>query len=240
MGAVKSAVPSAVAPSTENSVRILTEPQLGPYAPMTGSSVVPAVPNVGMPGDAPGQPGYGRAADTAGERDSGSNGAPSVPRMNGILFRAAEIDAHYQSQAQDVDPYAKVNNPATRGMWTRIQMFLNGIATSQDTDNAGWKARHPQQRTSVMRNALPARGIGYAPEIFTPHQMPQSDNTYKYPPSTGTQPYGTGVLNADSYGAGQTAGGVGGNNYTPVPGPPATTSTASADIAAGRGMPTWG
>jgi hypothetical protein len=240
MGAVKSAIPSAVAPSAQNTVRILTEPQLGPYTPSSGKSVVPVVPQVGTPEDASPQPGYGRAIETGSEREGGSEGAPSVPGMNGLLFRKGPADPHYLSEAQDRNPYARVNNPPTRGMFTRVQSFINGIATSQDTDNAGWRARHPQQRTSVMLNTLPPHGAGYAPATSVPHQNPQSDNTYKYPPALGTQPYGTGVLNSDTYGAGQTAGGVGGNNYTPVPGPPPTTSTASADIANGRGMPTWG
>lgn len=115
---------------------------------------------------------------------------------------------------------------------------------------AGWKERHPQQRTSVMRNTLPPHGAGYAPETAVPHQLPQSPNTYKYNPQIGTQAYGSGhviaggyqhgrVLNSDTYGAGQTAGGIGGNQYTPAQGPPDTTSTAGNPGPA-SGMPTWG
>jgi hypothetical protein len=248
--AVGKAIPSAVAPSASNSVPVLTEPQLGPYQPMTGSSVIPVVPQTGTPGEASPQPGFGGAWGTGSQFNSGSAGAPSLP-PDGFLFRQGPIDAHYLSESETRNPYGKVNNPPTRGMWTRIQQFVNGIATSQDTDLTGVKARHPQQRTSVMRNALPARGIGYAPETYEPRQLPQRENTSKYLPSTGTQAYGVttpnggtgavkGVLNSDTYGAGQTAGGIGGSQYTPQPGPPATYSTASQDIANYSGMPTWG
>jgi hypothetical protein len=238
--AVAKAVPSAVAPSAQNSVTILTEPQLGPYQPMTGSSYVPVVPQNGAPGEAGIQPGYGSVYGTGSQANSGSAGAPSVP-VSGYLFTQGPIDAHYSSEMQGRDPYAKVNNPPTRGMFTRIQTFLNHIAQSpQDVDPNGFRISPPQQRTSVMRNQLPNHGGGYAPETYTPRQLPQRDNTYKYNPATGTQAYGTGVLNSDTFGAGQTAGGQGGSQYTPQPGPPATYSTASQDIANYSGMPTWG
>lgn len=236
---VKKAVPSAVAPGTgANTVPVLTRSQLGPYQPMSGKAVIPEVPVEQPDGAITPQPGYGYGLTSGGPPDNGQ-GAPTVPGMGGPLFTAPPIDAHYLSQSEARNPYAKVNNPPTRGMWTRIQMFLNGIATSQDVDNTGWKARHPQQRTSVMRNALPPHGMGYAPQTFQPHQLPQTIPVYKYPPSTGTRPYGTGVLNSDTYGAGQTAGGVGGNQYTPAPGPPQTVSTAGNSGGA-AGMPSWG
>jgi hypothetical protein len=239
---VTRAIPSAVAPSTENSVRILTEPQLGPYQPMTGSGFVPAVPNVANPDEASPQPGFGSAIGEGGQPGSGSAGAPTVPGLGGAMFRAPEIDSHYQSEAEDRSPYGKVNNPPTRGVYSWVKDFINGIGLgTQNRTPTGFNNRSPQQRTSHMRPALPPHGIGYVSgEQFTPRQNPQGDNTYKYPPAIGTQPYGTRVLNSDTFGAGQTAGGQGGANYTPVPGPPATYSTASQDISNGRGMPTWG
>ncbi len=180
---------------------------------------------------------------------------PSAQNSGG-LFPNAPIDPHYQSvfegtsgALRDGNPYGKVNNPATRGMFTWVKDYINGIATSQDVDTAGWKQRHAQQRTSHMRITPPPHGGGYAPETAVPHQLPQSPNTYKYNPVTGTQPYGSGhviaggyqhgrVLNSDTYGAGQTAGGIGGNQYTPTPGPPDTTSTAGNEGP--DYMPLWG
>lgn len=234
------AIPSAIAPGTGDTVRIDTEPQLGPYVPMTGSGFVPAVPNVANPAEASPQPGFGAALGTGMERNSGSDGAPSLP-ADGFMWQPGPIDPHYQSEYEDLNPYAKVNNPPTRGRYSWVKDFVNGIGLgTQNRGSTGFNVRSPQQRTSHMRAALPPHGIGYAPEIYSPRQNPQGANTYKYPPSTGTQPYGTRVLNSDTYGAGQTAGGVGGANYTPTPGPPATYSTATQDIENGRGMPTWG
>jgi hypothetical protein len=251
MPSIAKAVPSAVAPSAQNSVKILTEPQLGPYTPMSGHSVIPVVPQAGSPDDAPRQPGYGDAYGEGGQFNAGSGGAPSVPGMGGVLFTNGPIDPHYQDETETRNPYAKVNNPPTRGMLTWVKGYLNGIARSQDTDLTGRKTRHPQQRTSWMRITPPPHGAGYAPETFTPRQQPQGDNTAKFLPAVGTQAYGVtvvngpsgsakGVLNSDTYGAGQTAGGIGGSQYTPAPGPPATYSTASQDIANYNGMPTWG
>jgi hypothetical protein len=241
MGAVPSAIPTAVAPSATDTVRVLTDAQLGPYAPMTGSSFVPPVPNVANPDEVSPQPGYGTALGEGGQFSAGSEGAPSVPALGGVLFTAGPIDAHYQSELEGRDPYSKINNPPTRGMWSWVKDYANGIGLGQQNKTpSGFNNRSPQQRTSHMRPALPPRGAGYAPETYIPRQLPQQPNTYAFPPSVGTQPYGTGVLNSDTYGAGQTAGGVGGNNYTPTPGPPPTNSTASQDIANGRGMPTWG
>jgi hypothetical protein len=250
--AVAKAVPSAVAPSASNTVQILTDPQLGPYQPMTGSAVIPVVPQAGAPDDVSPQPGFGGAYGEGGQFNAGSQGAPSVPGMGGQLFTNGPIDAHYRDETETRNPYAKVNNPPTRGMFTRVQEFLNHIAQSpQNVDPNGFRARPAQQRTSVMLNTMPSHGGGYAPETYTPRQMPQRGNTAKYLPATGTQGYGVtqpnggtgsakGVLNSDTYGAGQTAGGIGGSQYTPQPGPPATYSTASQDIANYSGMPTWG
>jgi hypothetical protein len=238
---VPKAVPSSVAASTSNSVDILTEPQLGPYRPMTGSSIVPVVPrtDTGNPADINPQPKYGHAIDVGGQFEGGSAGAPSLP-TDGYLFKKGPIDPHYVSQAEVRNPYAKVNNPPTRGMFTWVKEYLNHIAQSpQNVDPNGFRNSPPQQRTSVMRITPPNHGAGYAPETFTPRQLPQSDNTYKYNPAIGTQAYGTGVLNSDTFGAGQTAGGIGGNQYTPTIGPPVTTSTADAPPVA-YSMPVWG
>ena len=238
---VPPSVPSAV-PSSVNTVPVLAQPQLGPYQPMQGSAVIPEVPRTELPGDhlIPGNPVTGSRGGISSAPASGGAGAPSVP-VDGFLFKQGPIDPHYQSQWNPSLPSAprtKVNNPPTRGMFTFIKMYLNGIATSQDVDGAGWKERHPQQRTSVMRVTPPPHGGGYAPETYDPRQLPQQPNTYKIVKSTGTSPYGTGVLNSDTLGAGQTAGGIGGNNYTPSPGPPATNSVTGGGNTSG--MPTWG
>jgi hypothetical protein len=242
VSAVPQSVPSAVAPSAKTSVPVNTQAQLGPYQPMSGSAVNPVVPRSGEPLDqkelTP-QPGYGNVSSSSSQKDGGGDGSPSVPPMGGALFTPGPIDAHYVSEAEQGNPYFKVNNPATRGMWTRIQEFANHIAMSQNTTNTGFKVNGPQQRTSFMRNQLPNLGAGYAPETFTPKQLPQSDNTQKFLPSTGTDTYGTGVLNSSTFGAGQTAGGIGGNLYTPAPGPPDTNSTAQAGNNV-SGMPAWG
>ena len=236
--AIPKAVPSAVAPSGVNPVQVDKVPQREPYQPMKGSSVNPKVPRTEVEGEISPQPHFTGGGDTALNFESGSRGAPSVP-VDGFLFHAGSIDSHYLTEFESANPYRKVNNPPTRGMWTRIQVFLNGIATSQDTDTTGFKARHPQQRTSVMRNALPPHGIGYAPETYTPRQLPQIARVNRIDPRPlGTDRYGTGVLNTDTYGAGQTAGGIGGNSYTPSPGPPPVNSvTNPADTS---GMPSWG
>ena len=245
--AVPPSVPSAV-PSSVNTVPVLTEPQLSvrqyytsPQPGNTGrvTSRVPYVPATETEGngETPAQPGMARAGSVRGTRISGNPGAPSVP-LDGFLWQPGTIDPHYLSEYQDINPYTRVNNPPTRGMFTWVKDFLNHIATSQDVDNAGWKVRHAQQRTSWMRITPPAHGIGYiSGEQFTPRQMPQQPNTYKVIKSTGTLPYGSGVLNNDTFGAGQTAGGIGGNQYAPQPGPPPTTSVTASNPS---GMPTWG
>jgi hypothetical protein len=241
VSALTKAVPSAVAPSTQNSVPVLTDPQLGPHMPMTGSAINPVVPRteeIGADEISP-QPGFGGRASTGEPFQAGSSGAPTVPGMNGVLFTSGPIDSHYTSEAETRNPYSKVNSPPTRGMFTRVQAFVNGIRTSQDTDNAGWNERHAQQRTSVMRNQLPNHGMGFAPEMAAPHVLPQRAHVNRLMPTTGTDRYGTGVLNNDTLGAGQTAGGIGGNNYTPDPGPPETTSTAGMPQP-NSDMPMWG
>jgi len=231
------AVPNAVAPSTSNSVMILKVPQLGPYKPMTGSSINPQVGRTPVEGQPSPQPQFGGYATAGSEFSAGSEGAPSVP-VNGFLFIPQPIDQHYQNTYQGRNPYGKVNNPPTRGMWTRIQEFPNHIAYNQVTTQTGFKISGPQQRTSVMRNTLPPLGAGYAPETFTPRQQPQAIRFNRIRPSTGSDPYGSGVLNNDTLGAGQTAGGIGGNQYTPQPGPPDTTSTSGTNSTSTE--TTWG
>lgn len=237
--AVPRAVPTAVAPSYNNSVPVLTQPQLGPHLPMTGKSTAPLVPRPPQEGEHAPQPGYGRSGDFGSVPEPGMHGSPSVPAMNGALFTSGPIDPHYVSEAEVVNPYAKVNNPPTRGMFTFIKEYFNHIAYNQRTTETGFKISGPQQRTSYMRVTPPPHGAGYAPETFTPRQMPQQPNTYKYNPQLGTQGRGTGVLNSDTFGAGQTAGGIGGSLYTPQPGPPETISTAG-NPPQSAGMPVWG
>jgi hypothetical protein len=165
-------------------------------------------------------------------------GAPSVP-LDGSFWRRGPIDSHYQSEYDPYNPYGKVNNPPTRGMFTWVKDYVNGIFLGkQNVDNAGWQTREAQQRTSVMRITPPPIANGYSPEWYLPKQMPQQPNTYKIIKSTGNDPYGTGVLNNDTFGAGQTAGGIGGNSYTPSVGqnPPSNAVQPSG----GTGMPTWG
>lgn len=239
MGATPKAVPSAVAPSTgANNIPVLTTAQLGPYKPMTGSARIPVVPRTPVEGTPSSQPGYGGGHTVSQQVNANGTGAPTVPEMNGALFRKGPIDSHYTSETQAVDPYKRVNSPQTRGMFTFIKSYLNHIALGpQVVDQNGFRVSPPQQRTSFMRVTPPPHGIGYAPETFTPHQLPQAPNTYKYAPATGTQPYGTGVLNSDTYGAGQTAGGIGGSNYSPQPAPPVAVPVIPPDSS---GMPVWG
>jgi hypothetical protein len=239
--AVPQAVPSAVAPSPSTSVAVDTTPQLGPFRATTGTSAVPSVPVSDPQDDIRAQPGYGEAASSGSAAESGGSGAPSVPALGGVLFRQQPIDAHYQVMDEGGrDPYLKVNNPPTRGMVTWVKSFANHVFNGkQNVDQAGWQQSSPQQRTSWMRITPPALGNGYDPETAAPHQLPQSARTQKFLPVTGNDPYGSGVLNRDTFGAGQTAGGQGGNQYTPSPGPPDTTSTAGGQ-SAGPSMPTWG
>lgn len=238
--AVPKAVPLAVASSTSNSVSVNTEPQLGPFTATLGQNEIPNVPRSDDINDEniTNQPSYATGIGKGGQRNSGGNGAPSVPK-HGFLFSAKPIDRHYRSEDEDVNPYGKVNDPPTRGRFQWLKTLANHIAYSQHTTETGFKISGPQQRESVMRMALPPRGIGYAPETFEPRQLPHHVNTAKFMPSTGNDQYGSGVLNSDTFGAGQTAGGVGGNQYTPTPGPPDTTSTAN-QAGNSSGMPSWG
>jgi hypothetical protein len=240
--AVPKAVPSAVAPSAANTVPVLTEPQRQPYLPASGNKPIPVVPRTEVAGEPSPQPGFGHAEwGMSDQFFAGSSGAPSVP-VNGFLFKRGPVDEHYTAENEGRNPYAKVNNPPTRGMFTFIKEYLNHIAgTPQYVDANGFRISDPQQRTSVMRVTPPPHGGGFAPETYEPRQMPQRENVYKYPPAIGTGPFGrkgTSVLNSATFGAGQTAGGIGGSNYTPQPGPPPTTSTSGS--AGSSDMPTWG
>lgn len=236
--AVTSAVPSAV-PSASNTVAVNSTAQRGPHQPMTGSSVVPFVPSTEEPGgEMAWQPAYATAGATGQTLIDGSTGAPSVP-VDGFLFRRGPIDPHYMVPS-DRNPYKRVNSPPTRGLLTFIKAYANHVwQGKQNVDSAGWQQPAPQQRTSYMRFLPPPHGAGYAPETATPHQLPQQPRTYKYGPVLGTDAPGLRILNSSTYGAGQTAGGIGGNQYTPTPGPPDTTSTAG-QAAQSSGMPTWG
>jgi hypothetical protein len=239
--AVPKSVASAVQPSV-SSVPLLTKAQLGPHVPMSGSQILPVVPRTERDGElpSPSTSNWGSGSTSGTPFNAGSEGAPSVPLMNGALFTPGPIDSHYTNPSETRDPYAKVNNPPTRGMNTFIKFFQNGIALgSQNREGpTAWNTRQAQQRTSVMRFAPPAHGMGFTQQTYTPRLMPQQPNTSKYLPATGTDAYGTGVLNSDTLGAGQTAGGIGGNNYSPVPGPPNTQSTAVT--ATNPSEPTWG
>jgi hypothetical protein len=232
---VNRAVPSAVEFSADNSVPVIKTAIKGPYRPQKGSSIIPVVPRTDT-GEAPPQPHFtGGLGHSAPREYSGSAGAPSVPR-DGFLFKKGPVDPHYQVTVETKDPYKRVNNPGTSGWRSRIQMFANHIAYHQNTTNTGFKVSGPQQRTSVMINTLPPVGK-FGTETYTPRQMPQAVPYNRIRPYTGTDAYGTGVLNRDTFGAGQTAGGVGGSNYTPSPGPPATNSVTAAPVT---GEPTWG
>lgn len=252
--AVPRAVPSAVAPSASgNNVDILTGPQLGPYRPMSGSEVIPEVPRTETEGEPRAQPHWVSPPEAGHSIGYGNEGAPSVPPsdFSGGFFPNAPIDPHYTDPVETVNPYHRVNSPATRGMLTWVKAYLNHIALGpQVVDPNGFRVSPAQQRTSWMRITPPPHGGGFAPETFTPRQLPQHANTAKFLPAVGTQAYGVtqpnggagsakGVLNRNTFGAGQTAGGIGGSQYTPAPGPPVTVSTAGGQDNP-SGMPTWG
>lgn len=233
---ISKAVPSAVEFSADNTVPVLTAAQLGPYKPQTGSSINPKVPRTDPEAEIPAQPHFtGGLGQTVSSDLAGSRGAPSVP-TDGFLFRKGPIDQHYLSQAETHNPYGTVGRPGTNGWYSRVQAFANHIAYNQNTTNTGFKVNGAQQRTSVMRNQLPPVGQ-FGTETYTPRQQPQAVAYNRIRPSVGTDQYGTGVLNRDTYGAGQTAGGIGGNNYTPAPGPPDTNSITAPPAAT---EPTWG
>lgn len=240
--AVAPAVPSAVPATGTTSVAIDTTPQRGPFHAATGAtSVVPEVPASGRPQEAPPAPEYAGVAASGSPAESGGAGAPTVPAQTTALFRRGPVDPHYAvADSGDVDPYKRVNSPPTRGRVEWLKTFANHVFLGkQNVDNAGWQVRAAQQRTSYMRMLLPPVGDGYSPQTYTPRQMPEAPHTYRFGPVTGSDAYGSRrVLNRDTPGAGQTAGGQGGNLYSPTPGPP-DTSTASSEPGNG-GMPVWG
>jgi hypothetical protein len=234
---VQKAVPNAIAPSASNSVQVLTEAQLGPYQPATGSSINPKVPRTDTGGETAPQPYFtGGGSHNRPGFVAGSAGAPSVP-TDGFLFRAPAIDPHYQMQAESCNPYGTVGRPGTVGWQTRLQQFQNHIGLgTQNTTETGYRNLGVQQRTSYMRNAMPPMGA-FGVNTFTPRQQPQAVRYNRIRPSVGTDAYGSGVLNSDTFGAGQTYGGIGGSNYTPNPGPPATNSITTPPVT---GEATWG
>lgn len=242
MGAVPEAVPRAVPPAA-GGLAVNAAAQRRPYQPMTGKPVITSVPRPegDSPQETPWQPAYATAGATGRTLAGGSAGAPSVP-TEGFLFKAGAIDPHYAVMSGR-NPYATVNSPPTRGFTTWVKAFANHVFQGrQNVDAAGWQQAAPQQRTSWMRVTPPALGPGYAPEAYVPRQLPQQPNTYRYGPVTGTSEPGVVpgqgiVLNSSAYGAGQVAGGIGGNAYTPSPPPP---DTVQAVPAASSGMPSWG
>lgn len=233
---VQKAVPSAVEFSADNTVPILKAAQLGPYQPQKGSSINPQVPRTDTGSEPPAQPTFtGGLGIAVQQQMTGSMGAPSVP-TDGFLFRRGPIDPHYTVETETKNPYATVGRPGTQGWWTRVQSYANHIAFNQNTTNTGFKVNGPQQRTSVRLNALPPEGE-FGTQSAIPTQQPQAVRYNRIRPSVGTDPYGSGVLNSDSYGAGQTYGGIGGNQYTPSPGPPDTNSITAAPASPEA---TWG
>lgn len=243
MGAVPQAIPSAVpsAVTGSNTVPVNQRAQRLPHQPMTGKSRVPYVPGGQADAETPWQPAYATVGTTGRTLESGSPGAPSLP-LDGVLFKRGPADPHYLVESGP-PPVPKVNNPPTRGMLTFVKSYLNHVFQGkQHVDNAGWQQSAPQQRTSYMRFLPPPRGGGYAPETFTPRLNPQQPRTYRFNPTTGNDAPGPRpgqflVLNTVTYGAGQTAGGIGGNQYTPPASPPATTTVTPGGSS---GMPTWG
>lgn len=243
-GALPSSVASSVPSSTDPAdVQILTGPQLGPANVSRGTTEVPAVGNSGKPQDAPEQPGFGNVTTHSSQTGAGlGNLAPSLPPMNGVLFRKGPIDQHYADESESYNPYSKVNNPKTRGMLTWVKTFANHVFQGdQNVNESGWQQAAAQQRTSYMRITPPPHGMGYDPaQTGTPYQMPQAARTQQFLPVTGTDPYGSGVLNTDTFGAGQVYAGEGGQLYSPAPGTPDTTSTADTAGTGGGGEPVWG
>lgn len=237
--AVAQSVPSAVNPA--NSVLVNEKAQRGPHVAPTGSSVVPFVPDHDDHEETPWQPSYATTGRVGRMRSTTGDSAPSVPGMNGALFTQGPIDEHYHT-VSGIEPYATVGRPGTVGWQTWVKTFANHVFNGkQDVDNAGWQQNSPQQRTSYMRITTPPHGPGYAPATSVPLPQPQQARTQQFLPTTGNDQPGAirgqgTILNSTTYGAGQTAGGIGGNQYTaPVPGPDTT------PVAASNGaMPMWG
>jgi hypothetical protein len=233
------ATPVAVAPSTGNAVPSATRPSRGPYVAPTGTTEIKSVP-LAEKISAPSQPSYGGAGERSSSPMSGSMGAPSVP-ADGYLYRQGPADPHYTSQNQgNVAPYHLVSPLKETGLITFVKRYMNHIAYSQRTTNTGFKIGGRQQRTSVMIITPPGtRAQAYANGMTAPRVTRQAPAYNRSMPVRGTLPYGSGVLNADTFGAGMVAGGIGGNMYTPSPSPPVTRSTASMQPP-DTDMPVWG
>jgi len=262
---VPKAIPTSVAPSTGNTVPVSTDPTRLARVTAQGGTQNPVIPKTETEGNPLPQPGYGEVFGKGAISYSGDSGdtAPSVPGMNGVLFRKSPADPHYMSEnAGNLGPdmvnqgnpsaYDKVNNPDVQGRFNWFKTFANNIGLGvQNRDNAGWNVRAPQQRTSVWRPLMPQHGPGFGAFWYVPKQLPQTPRWNRDIPIIGTDAYGDpmpssrfdsygkGVLNSNTFGAGQTAGGIGGNRFTPPPGPPDTTSTAD-QASNPSGMPSWG
>ena len=244
MGAVPSsvpaAVPSAVAPSTSNSVDIDSSAQFGPRKAPTGSSKVPYTPGYVADPEQAHQPAYGHQSDVPGqEKQGGSAGAPSLP-TDGFFWKPGPADPHYTDANEgNIRAYKKIGAQTTiAGVKNRLQSWVqDSFLGKQNVNEAGWQTRQAQQRQSHA--ILPQNTGGhFGTETYQPRQNPQAVRTQKYFPTTGHGDPGT--LNSSTFGAGQVAGGIGGNTYTPTPGPPETNSTSSNPPANPSGMPTWG
>lgn len=242
MATAPESVPSSVPKSTQQTspLQVDEKPQLTFRIPPGGKSVVPMVPRSdGLTQfDIPAQPVVGKGVTIGQLPESGMPGAPSVPQnlALGQFFVAPSIDEHYLEERMSSNPYQRVNNPPTRGMWTWVKDYANHVFNAQTTDSAGWQQNSDQQRTSHMRITGPPLSDGYSPESFTPHQQPQFARTQQVMPVTGSDPYGSGVLNRDRFGAGQVAAGQGGANYTPSPGSPPVNEVPPNT----SDMPVWG
>jgi hypothetical protein len=244
MGAVQQAIPSAVPSAVDpaNTVAVNQKAQRNPYQPMTGSSNVPHVPGNEDNAETPWQPSYATVGRVGQTLVDGSTGAPSVPSQDTALFKRGPIDAHYTVPSER-NVYKKVNNPPTRGRVSWIKSYANHVFNGrQNVDSAGWQQNSAQQRTSYLRVTLPPHGDGYSPATSAPVQLPQAPRTYRFNPTTGNDQPGVvpgqgTILNTSTYGAGQTAGGLGGNQYTPAASPPGTTPVTPQDST---GMPSWG
>lgn len=227
---IPKAIPSSVAFSADNSVKVNDTALRGPYQPATGKSINPKVPQTPVEGELPPQPYFTGGKTGVGSAFlPGSHGAPSVP-TDGFLFRSPPIDSHYLVEAQERNPYSKVNALHTVGWNTLVAQYPNHVGHHQWTTETGFKVTTAQQRTSYMRAALPPVG-NFGVQTFQPRPQPQAVRYNRIRPSIGTDPYGTGVLNRDTFGAGQTYGGQGGNNYSPAPGPPPTNSVSNPAVA---------
>lgn len=244
---IPKAVPSSVAFSADNSVKINDTALRGPYQPATGHGIAPKVTRPEVQGEITPQP-YFTGGNSAVKTmpQSGNPGAPSVP-TDGFLFRSPPIDIHYVEGVETHNPYSKVNALHTVGWYTPVYPHQNHTAENQHTTETGFKVNGMQQRTSYWRVALPPIG-NFGIQTFTPRPQPQAARYNRIRPSIGSVPYGTrdarryttGVLNRDTFGAGQTYGGQGGSNYTPAVGPPDTNPITAPGASPESSPEGWG